>query len=69
MIHDNGVGIPADSIEYIFHPFYTSKPENSGTGLGLYVAYNEAKNLGGDLRVESVDGEGTRFILKIEKRQ
>lgn len=68
-ICDNGVGIAEELLEYIFHPFYTSKSESAGTGLGLYVAYNEAKNLGGNLRVESVEGEGACFTLQIEKRK
>lgn len=58
---DSGVGIKQEDLERIFNPFYTSKGPDKGTGLGLYIAYNEVKKLKGDIYVESELGKGTKF--------
>lgn len=58
---DNGIGISPENIEKIFNPFYTSKEPGKGTGLGLYITYNEVKKLKGDISVESKLGFGTKF--------
>lgn len=60
-VHDNGVGIPAERLELIFEPFYTSKGE--GTGLGLSITHNIVSDHGGRIAVESVEGEGSTFTL------
>jgi len=62
-IEDNGVGIPDSIKEKIFQPFFTTKPTGSGTGLGLSLSYDIVKAHGGELKVESVDGEGTEFVI------
>lgn len=62
---DNGPGIAPEHIEKIFNPFFSTKEPGKGTGLGLYIVFNEVKKLGGDIRVESEPGEGTSFILTI----
>ncbi|WP_243431582.1 sensor histidine kinase [Algoriphagus lutimaris] len=62
-VNDNGSGIPDSIKEKIFQPFFTTKPTGSGTGLGLSLSYDIVKVHGGDLRVRSVDEEGTEMIL------
>ncbi|MFH1021236.1 MAG: ATP-binding protein [Pseudomonadota bacterium] len=65
-ISDTGSGIPQDKIKRIFEPFYTSKEVGKGTGLGLSIVYDiVVKNHHGDIQVESVEGKGTTFTVKI----
>ena len=65
-ISDNGVGISQENMEKIFQPFFTTKPTGKGTGLGLSLAYDIiTKGHGGTLEVESEEGEGTVFIIKL----
>ncbi|MFA6901048.1 MAG: ATP-binding protein [Desulfurivibrionaceae bacterium] len=65
-ISDTGCGIPQDKIKRIFEPFYTSKEVGKGTGLGLSIVYDiVVKNHQGDIQVESVEGKGTTFTVKI----
>ncbi len=61
-VADNGVGIPKAHLERIFEPFFTTK-QGSGTGLGLSITYGIVKKLGGEIRVDSTVGEGTRFTV------
>ncbi len=60
---DTGVGIPKKELSLIFEPFYTTKEK--GTGLGLYNVQKEILSVGGDIQVESTEGKGTLFILKL----
>ena len=62
-VKDNGSGIPEHIKEKIFQPFFTTKPTGSGTGLGLSLSYDIVKANGGELKVESVEGEGTEFVI------
>jgi len=62
-VQDSGCGIPADRIERIFLPFYTTKEVGKGTGLGLSVSYSIIKNLGGKIEVESTVGRGSAFTI------
>jgi len=64
-VKDNGIGIPNNIIVKIFQPFFTTKPTGSGTGLGLSLAYDIVKAHGGEMKVHSVAGEGTEFIVVI----
>ncbi|SFR76324.1 ATP-binding protein [Maribacter stanieri] len=65
-ISDNGNGIPKEIVEKIFQPFFTTKPTGQGTGLGLSMSYDiVTKGHGGELQVESKEGEGTTFIINL----
>ncbi|SFI26310.1 amino acid-binding domain sensor histidine kinase [Tindallia magadiensis] len=62
---DTGIGIEAENQEKIFNPFFTTKAMGKGTGLGLYIVYNEVKKLAGKIQVESIPGEGTTFRISL----
>jgi signal transduction histidine kinase len=62
-IHDTGVGIPRANLSRLFNPFFTTKPSGRGTGLGLATAYGIVKMHGGEIRVASEAGQGTRFSV------
>ncbi|HLO46362.1 MAG TPA: ATP-binding protein [Leadbetterella sp.] len=65
-VRDNGSGISEENLEKIFQPFFTTKPTGKGTGLGLSLAYDiVTKGHGGTLEVESEEGVGTTFIIKL----
>lgn len=60
-VKDDGVGIPPEHLPYIFEPFFSSKEEGRGTGLGLALVYGVVRQSGGHVAVESVPGVGTTF--------
>ncbi|HZJ36655.1 MAG TPA: ATP-binding protein [Gillisia sp.] len=62
-VTDNGNGIPDSIKDKIFQPFFTTKPTGQGTGLGLSLSYDIVKARGGDLKVETEEGEGSEFII------
>jgi signal transduction histidine kinase/ligand-binding sensor domain-containing protein len=64
-IKDNGNGIPQKVLDKIFQPFFTTKPTGQGTGLGLSLAYDIVKAHGGELKVETKEGEGSSFIIHL----
>ncbi len=64
-VSDNGNGIPQNIINKIFQPFFTTKPTGQGTGLGLSLSYDIIKAHGGEIKVESKEGEGTEFIIQL----
>ena len=64
-IRDNGTGIADDVIGYIFNPFFTTHSGTLGAGLGLTIAADVARRLGGDLSVDTVYGEYTEFTMSI----
>jgi signal transduction histidine kinase len=64
-VKDNGNGIPQSAIDKIFQPFFTTKPTGQGTGLGLSLSYDIVKAHGGELKVETIEGEGSTFIIQI----
>lgn len=67
-VGDTGVGIPADVLPQIFEPFFSTKQEESGVGLGLAVVYGIMKRHGGSIDVESEPGRGTTFHLRLPRR-
>jgi signal transduction histidine kinase/CheY-like chemotaxis protein len=64
-VEDNGSGIDPQTLRRVFEPFFTTKPAGSGTGLGLALSRGLVSGLGGDLRLESKPGVGTRAILEL----
>ncbi|MGB5007891.1 MAG: ATP-binding protein [Ferruginibacter sp.] len=62
-VKDNGNGIPQKVLDKIFQPFFTTKPTGQGTGLGLSLSYDIVKAHGGELKVETKEGEGSKFII------
>lgn len=64
-ISDTGPGIPPDNIGKIFDPFFTTKDPGKGTGLGLWMAYSSLAMHGGDIKAESEEGKGARFIISL----
>ncbi len=64
-IRDNGMGMPQEVIEKIFNPFFTTKPTDQGTGLGLSLSSDIVRRHGGTIRVDSVPGEYTEMIVEL----
>jgi len=64
-VRDNGNGIPQKILDKIFQPFFTTKPTGQGTGLGLSLAYDIVKAHGGEIKVETNEGEGSEFIVQL----
>ena len=73
-VKDNGNGIPQKVLDKIFQPFFTTKPTGQGTGLGLSLSYDIVKAHGGEIKVETKEGEarpddpvgrGTEFIIQL----
>ena len=65
VVADNGEGIAPENLARIFHPFFTTKPEGNGVGLGLAVSYGIIEAHGGDIEVTSRVGEGARFAVSL----
>jgi len=65
-VKDNGIGIPDAIKEKIMQPFFTTKPTGEGTGLGLSLTYDMVvKGHGGSIKVQSIEGEGSEFIIQL----
>jgi signal transduction histidine kinase/streptogramin lyase len=62
-VKDNGSGIPQKVIDKIFQPFFTTKPTGEGTGLGLSLSYDIIKTHGGEIKVNTKEGEFTEFVV------
>ncbi len=63
VINDNANGIPQKLMHKVFQPFFTTKPTGEGTGLGLSLSYDIIKAHGGKIKVETKEGEGSKFII------
>jgi C4-dicarboxylate-specific signal transduction histidine kinase len=66
MIRDNGLGISKKYIDKIFQPFFTTKPTGEGTGLGLSLSYEIIKSHGGDIKVDTIEGEYAEFTIELK---
>jgi signal transduction histidine kinase len=64
-VADNGNGIPPDAIDKIFQPFFTTKPAGQGTGLGLSMTYDIINAHGGEIKVDTKEGEGSEFVIQL----
>lgn len=64
-IKDSGFGIKVENQEYVFEPFFSTKPEVEGAGLGLTVAYGAMRSLGGSMTFSSEEGKGSLFHINI----
>ena len=62
---DSGTGIPEESLQHIFEPFYSTKRAARGTGLGLWVSQGIIQNFGGQIKVRSRIGRGTTFTVAL----
>ena len=58
-------GIIQKILDTIFQPFFTTKPTGQGTGLGLSLSYDIVKAHGGEIKINSKDGEGAGFIIQL----
>ena len=64
-ISDTGTGIREEDVENVFNPFFTTKELGKGTGLGLYVVYNEVKKCSGEINIYSTNKKGTTFRISL----
>jgi two-component system NtrC family sensor kinase len=64
-IKDNGNGIPKSVLGKIFQPFFTTKPTGKGIGLGLSLSYDIIKSHGGEIKVETIENQGSAFIIQL----
>jgi PAS domain S-box-containing protein len=68
-VEDNGCGISAENMRNLFRPFFTTKEVGAGTGLGLANSYRIVEAAGGSIAVESVEGRGATFSVRLPKAQ
>lgn len=68
-VTDDGVGIKKEDLQHIFEPFFSTKKGRGGTGLGLAITYNLVQEIGGAIRVESEEGRGATFSIRLPVEQ
>jgi signal transduction histidine kinase len=68
-VKDNGMGIAQKVLDKIYQPFFTTKPTGQGTGLGLSLSYDIIKVHGGELKLETIEGEGAEFIIQLPVKE
>lgn len=66
-VTDTGCGLSAEELKQIFTPFYTTKPGNGGTGLGLPTSLTMIRSMGGEISVVSQPGKGATFTIELQK--
>lgn len=64
-VHDTGTGIPEDVRQRIYDPFFTTKGEGEGTGLGMWIVYHIVHDHGGNIAIETEPEEFTRFKIDL----
>jgi signal transduction histidine kinase len=64
-IEDDGIGIQPQDLQRVFHPFYTTKPVGTGTGLGLFICDGIVRGLGGTITIDSTPGKGTSVRIRL----
>ena len=64
-IEDDGIGIPPQDLQRVFHPFYTTKPVGAGTGLGLFICDGIVRGFGGSISIDSTPGKGTVVAIRL----
>ena len=64
-VSDDGCGIPQEIQHRLFEPFFSTKPADQGTGLGLYISYEIVRAHGGEIRVESSPAAGSTFEVRL----
>lgn len=67
-IRDSGPGVQPEHLPFLFTPFFSTKEESRGTGLGLYISKMIIEQMGGEISVESVFGEGAVFHIRLPAR-
>jgi len=67
--YDRGTGIPADILDKVTAPFFSTKPSGQGTGLGLSISHSIIKDHGGRIMIESEEGIYTRVIVDLQARR
>ena len=67
VIEDDGPGLPSEMRDVLFKPFYTTKPEGQGTGLGLYISQKLMQRMGAELIYNDQFQKGTQFVLRFKK--
>lgn len=67
VVSDNGCGMPAHLVPRVVEPFFTTKPNGEGTGLGLSMVYGFVRQSGGQFDIESIEGEGTAVMLLLPR--
>lgn len=66
---DTGCGISEKNMVNLFNPFFTTKEPGKGTGLGLFIVYSEVEKAGGTIEVESREGQGTTFLIRLPEKK
>ncbi|RMT80069.1 PAS domain-containing sensor histidine kinase [Pseudomonas viridiflava] len=66
-VTDTGTGMSPDTVAKAFEPFFTTKPIGAGTGLGLSMVYGFVRQSGGQIKVESVEGQGTTIVMHLPR--
>jgi len=67
-VTDNGCGIAQENMDKLFNPFFTTKPPGQGTGLGLALCHNLVLGMGGAILVESREGQGATFTVRLPRQ-
>jgi signal transduction histidine kinase len=69
VVKDSGVGISAEDLPHVFEPFYSTKKNGQGVGLGLSVVYGILERHGGRISVQSEPGKGTTFVMEFSQTE